>query len=166
MAYGAIDKSIPYMKREAGKALLGTYETQADAETKIRKSLEDFYTTQYPSWSKTKQLTSSIDAVVKIYKNNFFPEMKVSWKEYPENIGHYIFEGCFRCHDGKHQSREGKVISNDCNSCHKIISQGNPADPAALENSVDGLEFKHPDREVGETWKEMACTDCHTGGLD
>ena len=28
--------------------------------------------------------------------------------------------------------------------------------------NLDGLEFKHPDG--GEEWKEMNCSDCHTGG--
>ena len=166
LAYGVIDKSLPYIKREATKALIGKYETEAEAEIKIKKYLEDFYASKYPDWSKTNQLSQSIDSVIKIYKNNFFPEMKVNWREYPDNIGHFVFNGCFRCHDGKHKSNEGKVITNNCNSCHTIISQGNPADSTTMEESVKGLEFKHPGSDVGDTWKEMSCVDCHTGGSD
>ena len=39
-----------------------------------------------------------------IYARNVFPEMKVGWGTYPNNIGHEDFPGCFRCHDG-HTSR-------------------------------------------------------------
>ena len=69
--------------------------------------------------------TPAVAEVQKIYSQNFFPEMKVNWRAYPNNIGHTIFPGCYRCHDGKHKSAEGKVITHDCKACHTIISQGN-----------------------------------------
>ncbi len=49
--------------------------------------------------------------------------MKVNWKTHPNNIGHLYYQGCFRCHDGNHVSKDGKVISKDCNSCHTVIEQ-------------------------------------------
>ena len=49
--------------------------------------------------------------------------MKVNWKTHPNNIGHLYFQGCFRCHDGNHVSKDGKVISKDCNSCHTVLEQ-------------------------------------------
>ena len=45
----------------------------------------------------------------KIYQTNIFPEMKVDWRTHPDNIGHTLYPGCFRCHEGNHVSREGKV---------------------------------------------------------
>ncbi len=50
--------------------------------------------------------------------------MKVNWKTHPNNIGHFYFQGCFRCHDGNHVSKDGKVISKDCNSCHTLVGAG------------------------------------------
>jgi len=97
--------------------------------------------------------------LVEMYKNNLFPEMKVRWDTHPDNIGHLISDGCFRCHDGGHKSSEGKLISRDCKSCHTIVEQG-PA--GKTEKNLDGLEFAHPDG--GEEWKEMNCSDCHSGG--
>lgn len=38
-----------------------------------------------------------------------------------------------------------------------ILQQGTPPD---LEESAQGLEFKHPE-DIGGVWKEMSCTDCH-----
>ena len=87
--------------------------------------------------------------------------MGVSWKEYPENIGHMSSPGCFRCHDGKHESVDGKVISNACSTCHVFIAQG---PPGTMETSVDSFPFKHPDPETEGMWQEMSCNECHTGG--
>jgi zinc transporter ZupT len=36
------------------------------------------------------------------------------------HIGHMDFPGCFRCHDDSHKSRDGKTISQECDSCHKV----------------------------------------------
>ena len=57
-----------------------------------------------------------------IYLQNVFPEMKISWGTYPNNLGHMDFPGCFRCHDGNHTSSDGRVISNDCATCHDLLS--------------------------------------------
>ena len=59
----------------------------------------------------------------RIYSTTFFPYMRVNWKTHPNNIGHLYFPGCFRCHDGNHVSKDGKVISKDCNSCHTVLEQ-------------------------------------------
>ncbi len=163
MAYGAIDRTLPFIKKEAVKSLVGKYENRQEAEKGIRASLEGYYQKKYPQvWEQNRDsLNRSIETVQHIYRDNFFPEMKVSWKEYPDNIGHLMFPGCFRCHDGKHKSAEGRVISNECNICHNIVSQGKPE---AMESGVDGLPFHHPDEDTADAWKDMKCMDCHTGG--
>jgi len=97
--------------------------------------------------------------VIGIYRDNFFPGMKVLWKAYPNHIGHFTFRGCNRCHDGLHKNAKGEAISHQCSSCHDIISQG---PEGKTESSVNGLEFRHPGGS--DEWKEMACTDCHNGG--
>jgi hypothetical protein len=89
-----------------------------------------------------------------------FPEMKVSWKEYPDHIGHMITPGCFRCHNGDHQNEQGQSITRDCNSCHTIIAQGPGRDVTSV--NTGGLEFKHPE-DIDEEWKETRCNECHEG---
>jgi hypothetical protein len=84
--------------------------------------------------------------------------MKVSWKSYPDYLDHTYSQGCFRCHDGKHASSDGKVISNDCQTCHTILSQKG-AD-GKVQVSTRGLSFKHP-IDIGDSWKTMKCVDCH-----
>jgi hypothetical protein len=59
---------------------------------------------------------------------NIFPDMKVTWGTHLNNLGHEDSVGCFRCHDGSHTAKDGKVITNDCGACHTIIAvdESNP----------------------------------------
>ena len=68
-----------------------------------------------------------------IYARNVFPEMKVSWGVHPNHIGHEDFLGCFRCHDDNHKNADGRVISQDCETCHTILAQ-DEADPKVLSD--------------------------------
>lgn len=65
-------------------------------------------------------LEQAIAATQNIYRTNVFPAMKVGWGTYNNQIGHVTTQGCFRCHDANHKSRDGKVIGQDCESCHAI----------------------------------------------
>jgi cytochrome c2 len=72
-----------------------------------------------------------VDSIQKIYLRNVFPEMKIQWGTYPNNIGHEDFLGCFRCHDGEHKASDGRVITQDCDACHSILAQ-DEANPKIL----------------------------------
>ncbi len=96
------------------------------------------------------------------YNKNIFPEMKVRWSAYPNNIGHLEFMGCFRCHNDEHKTVKNKIISRDCNLCHVINAQGTPGKMYYAPINTH-LEFKHPGNEVTDEWKEMMCVECHTG---
>jgi len=101
--------------------------------------------------------------IQKAFSQNIFPEMKVRWDKYPINIGHIKSNGCFRCHDNKHVTESGKVISKDCNICHLINAQGSPGN--MVKTSIgEGLEFMHPGGDVAkEDWEESLCSECHKG---
>ena len=95
-----------------------------------------------------------------IYRENFFPEVKVDWRTYPDFVGHKNWNGCFRCHDGKHVAADGKVSikASDCRSCHLILAQGSGE---ALEQiNAKGHDFIHTDAP----YAEFSCVDCDTGG--
>ena len=93
-----------------------------------------------------------------IYSDNFFPEMKADWRAYPNNIGHKIWNGCFRCHDGKFVTSEGKQMkATDCNSCHLILAQGSDAEMEKL--NPKGYDFIH----IDAPYADFSCKDCHTG---
>ncbi len=90
---GLIDRSVPFVKRDAVLALTG------------KKPLE--------------QLPPGVKA---IYDRNIYPSMKISWGSYPNNLGHEQFPGCFRCHDESHKSDSGKAITQDCAACHELLA--------------------------------------------
>lgn len=160
MTLGRIDHTLPSIKSNAVYALTLTYSNETQALERIATYLAQYYAPdKYPSVQK--EVHAAITSVQGIYKDNFFPEMRASWKQYPDNIGHKDWPGCFRCHDDEHVTADGKntIKANDCNSCHTILAQG--TDTELQELTPAGQKFKHP----GGDEVQGSCNDCHTGGL-
>jgi len=124
MLDGSPSPDLPFVHKQGLQLLQATYRSQAEAGTKIVTGLDDFYRTKYPEVWNTQRGT--IDAagkrLVAIYDRNVFPDMKVTWGTYPNNIGHMAYPGCFRCHDGNHNTKDGKTLSNDCSLCHNLLA--------------------------------------------
>ncbi|MDT4895365.1 MAG: hypothetical protein QOH25_442 [Acidobacteriota bacterium] len=154
---GKLDATLPYLKRQAMEVLDKNYSTNDEALGSIASGLDGFYRANYADVYSQKgdSIKGAISEVQRIYQTYFFPEMKTNWRTHPNNIGHYYFQGCFRCHDGEHVSKTGKVISNDCNVCHTILDQTASLAPGA----VQGGEFRHP-VALGDLAK-LKCTVCH-----
>lgn len=152
MATGKIDRGLPYIKSNAVYALSRPYRTELEAQDGIAKFLEG----KYPNDARIRR---AIPVVQKIYAENFFPVMKTDWTAHPDNLGHRTWPGCFRCHDGKHKTENGKraIKAGDCNSCHVILAQGQDAELKKL--SAEGQEFKHPEDLYDPSFQ---CTDCHS----
>ena len=83
-----------------------------------------FYQQQYPALyaKRSQDVNQAAQAILAIYNRNVFPDLKVTWGTYPNNLGHTDFPGCFRCHDGSHASKDGKTITQDCNTCHEPLA--------------------------------------------
>jgi nitrate/TMAO reductase-like tetraheme cytochrome c subunit len=158
-----IDVSLPSVKQEAVTVLTAAYATTDAAMQGIAKGMEDFYETKYPDVAKTKQLEirNAVTETQAIFKRTTFPEMKLNWQTHPNNLGHYYFSGCFRCHDGQHVSADGRVISRDCNQCHTLLSQSEGATTAIATAAPQA--FQHP-VDIGDL-TQVNCADCHTGGV-
>jgi len=160
MSLNWVDPSIPNIKSVAVDALEASYQTKGNALDSIKLLINQFYQNNYPqiASSKKAQIDRAVVEIQKIYTRNYFPEMNVSWKKFPNHIGHMYSPGCFRCHDGKHKSKEGKILSRDCNVCHTILSQQFERDTLRL--SLSGVQYNHP-VDIGTAWKEENCSDCH-----
>ena len=162
MSLGWIDPALPNVKSISVQALEYPYTTKQVGLDSIRTVVESYYQANYPavaSGSKEK-IDRAVSELQKIYSRNYFPEMRVSWKKFNDNVGHLYYPGCFRCHDGKHVSDEGKTLSRDCNTCHTILAQ--QFEKGALRIALGGVDYKHP-VDIGDAWKEMNCSDCHNG---
>ena len=122
MTRGDIPKTLPFVHREAVNALKRSYPSAQSADEGISRQLRDFYRMQQPTvyTSRRQDVEKAVNAVVAVYKRNVFPAMNVQFGTYPNNIGHVDFPGCFRCHDDEHKSKDGKVIAQDCETCHAI----------------------------------------------
>jgi hypothetical protein len=152
MALGRIDPTLPWIKTNAMFVLTQSYKTDEEASNAIAQALSS----RYPNDAR---VPNTIASVQQIYEDNFFPEMKANWSSYPDNVGHMIWPGCFRCHDGQHKTEDRKITikANDCNTCHTILAQGAGAELDQLAPA--GQPFKHPGGDY-----DGSCTDCHNGG--
>ena len=154
LSTGRLDPKTPWLKSKAVTALVQPYNTKAEADEGISKSLHE----AYPDPAQAEPIIKEVKA---IYHQNFFPEMKTDWRSHPDFVGHKNWNGCFRCHDGKHIAGDGKkaIAASDCKACHLILAQGNGE--ALNEVNFQGHEFIH----IDSPYSDFSCTDCHTGGL-
>jgi hypothetical protein len=154
MAVGRIDPSVPWVKSNAVAMLIQEYPSEEVAMQKIAAGLSE-------QLAGKSQLPTIISEVQRIYRANFFPEMKADWRAYPDNLNHKDGAGCFRCHDGLHKTADGKgkIQASDCNSCHTILAQGSGEQLSQLNSK--GHSFFHLDA-VNE---DFNCNSCHTGAF-
>ncbi len=121
IAMGLIDRSLPFIKREALAALTAGYAGQDQAMNAIANRLHGFYKRHYPEVARTR--TEAIDKAVstlqETYRRNIHHQMKITWGTYPSLMGH---EGCFRCHNPALTDVDGNEISSDCTMCHSILA--------------------------------------------
>jgi hypothetical protein len=127
---GRISAELPFVKKKGLELLKAEYPSQAAAGEQIAAGLTEFYKKERPqAYANHRPLVeSAAQQLVAIYKRNVFPEMKVFWGTYPNNIGHEDFLGCFRCHDENHKAADGRTITQDCNACHTVLAmeESNP----------------------------------------
>ncbi|MEO8520695.1 MAG: cytochrome C [Acidobacteriota bacterium] len=122
IARGEIGRTLPFVRREAVKALKASYTSEDAALTAIAQSVREFYQTQ-PAPAETDRgpsLDRAVLALQNIYRRSVFPDMQVSFGTYANNIGHVDSPGCFRCHDDEHVSKDGRNIGQDCETCHAL----------------------------------------------
>lgn len=119
-----------------------------------------------------KAAAPSVKAVKDYATKTTFPQMKIDWSTYPNNVGHKDFPGCFRCHDGRHVTDdttvppERKIIRLHCNICHTI-----PATATGTETppSVVVVKPAQPPSHLAATWMadhrlqatSPECRTCH-----
>jgi nitrate/TMAO reductase-like tetraheme cytochrome c subunit len=134
LALGDIPVTLPYIKKKSVELLKANYATRTEAAANLPTGLVSFYQQNYPGLyaNRSQDIRAAGGAVLAIYNRNVFPELKVSWGTYQNNLGHTDFPGCFRCHDGSHKSGEGKTITQDCNSCHEPLAM-DEASPEILK---------------------------------
>jgi hypothetical protein len=120
------------VKQESVELLKASYASDDEAAQKIPAALSTFYRQKYPD-AAAKQgaaIQAAGRTLATIYQSNVFPDLKVTWGTYPNNLGHTDDPGCFRCHDASHMTSDNKTITQDCNACHQ---------PVAMDETSPGI---------------------------
>ncbi len=140
---GRLDRSLPYIKREAVKLLGGDGEGKSPdllaaefAQPTWFDQLAGFYHDNYPELATSKHdaIRNAIDELKKISREILYPDMSTGWLTYPDNLSHRLPEGlaatgsqdnpgCFRCHGTLVRSvtgerLEGTMGGDSCLACH------------------------------------------------
>jgi len=130
---GTIPRELPFIKRQALAAVTASYPSSEAAQAGIAEALTSWYQANQTELVKQKPqlLALAIAGTQDAYAQNVFPEMNIGWGTYVNHVGHGPdFDiGCFRCHDDRHTSTDGRTISGDCNTCHTLLAteEANPA---------------------------------------
>ena len=124
LARGLLSTSLPYLKKKSVEVLKASYASSEEAALKIPAAIDEYYKEAHPDVYRERKadIEGAGRAVASLYARNVFPDLKVTWGTYPDNIGHEAFPGCFRCHDEDHATPEGKTITQDCGACHEMVA--------------------------------------------
>lgn len=125
MAAGFIPATLPFIKKKSVEVLRTEYTSTEDATAKIPAAIDRYYRQTYADVyaKRTFEITRAGKALTDIYNRNVFPDLKVTWGTYPNNLGHTDYPGCFRCHDQEHTAAAGGAsITQDCTVCHQAVA--------------------------------------------
>jgi len=145
MSAGALPATLPFLRKKSVEILKAEYKTGEEAAARIPEAVRSFYRTSLAGVARTRsaEVEKAAAELVSLYSRNVFPELKVTWGTYPNNLGHTDFPGCFRCHDEAHMSADQKTITQDCAACHDVLAADEPA-PEILKTLglMDGMESR------------------------
>mgnify|MGYP006278021989 CR=1 FL=1 len=127
LALGRIDGSLPFIKRQALRAITASYPDSVAAMEGIANELHGFYR-RYDGGAGGREVAidQAIDELRNIYNRNIHHEMKITWGTYPSHIGHRGTAGCFRCHNSDLVADDGSHIRDGCTLCHSIVAMESP----------------------------------------
>jgi nitrate/TMAO reductase-like tetraheme cytochrome c subunit/mono/diheme cytochrome c family protein len=175
LAYGFLDKTIPDIRAKGIEVLSVPYTSQQEGLNGIA-GLDNYYRANYPEYytQNSYAIQVAIVNIQNIYTSSVNLDQKSDWNTHPNNVGHYYFAGCFRCHNGSHMDSNQQAIRLECNLCHTIPEVAGPSDFVADVEIPRGPE---PESHINSNWIAMhnqvfddTCNNCHTtnnpGGTD
>jgi hypothetical protein len=124
IARGEIPVGFPFIKKTAIELLKASYSSDDEATHRIPDGLAAYYQGKYPALAskRTADIQAAGQALLAIYRHNVFPDLKITWGTYSNNLGHVDDPGCFRCHDDSHATPDKKTITQDCMTCHQSLA--------------------------------------------
>jgi nitrate/TMAO reductase-like tetraheme cytochrome c subunit len=166
---GKISRSLPSIKARA-IAIIEKAAPVTGGEAERRTKFEELIATSAPKDLKpelAKAEKSFEEEMKRILLLTSFSAERLTWRTFPDNIGHNDFAGCFRCHDGKHLDENGQAIRLQCTLCHALPQVVRDDGARSVVSTVSpGLtpppshgepNFMHDHR----TKVDDTCTMCH-----
>jgi len=126
MSKGLVPPSLPFIHKQGIEILKQPWRTKDEGIEGIPAAVASFYKQNYPA-APAGDVKRAGEALATVWSRNVYPELRIQWGTYPNNLGHVDFPGCFRCHDGSHTSKAGDSISQDCEACHHVLAVQEPS---------------------------------------
>lgn len=123
MASGRIDRSLPNAKARAVALINAAADLSGPLEERaatIDKLVADNRAAAAVPADKAEASAKFDKAMAAILLRSTFSAKGVTWKSFPNHVGHRDTPGCFRCHDGKHFNAKGEAIRLQCTLCHAL----------------------------------------------
>ena len=99
LASGTLPASLPFRRRMPWNCYLQAIQTKTPRRGTFRRSWTNSPNRNIlrsPARTLLRLLPGATLAA--LYQQNVFPDLKVTWGTYPNNLGHTDAQGCFRCH--------------------------------------------------------------------
>ena len=106
IASGSVSADLPFVRREAVRLLSASHAT-ADEGAGGHRPRAAQPSTRRTDAAAIRRSRAAVTALQSVYRRNVFPDMKVTFGTYPDNLGHMSSSGCFRCHDESHVAKDG-----------------------------------------------------------
>jgi hypothetical protein len=167
---GQIDRSLPSVKARA----VAMIESAGDLSGGLddRAARVDQIIADNAAKAKTKPDLAAKEqqfqkTMKEILLRTSFSEKGLTWKSFPNHVGHKDFAGCFRCHDGKHFNEKGEAIRLQCTLCHNLpqvtLESGKSTVASTVAPGMTQPDF-HSDPNFmhdHRTKVDQSCAMCH-----
>ena len=112
---GEISTKVPFVRSEMVDALGEERPAGVDGSQAIVERLTKVFGVATP------EARQAVQVAERLYRENVFPRMKITWGTYRNQLFHVDDTGCFRCHDDTHTVKGDteKKVRQDCDLCHK-----------------------------------------------
>lgn len=128
LATGVLDPALPEIKARAVKLLEQRFQDAGEAREIVLRAW-DQYEKDFPNEKAANAeafeqarayLEERQNQMAMLMLRNQFLAADISWRSFPDQLGHRHSPGCFRCHNGRFSSADGQQITAQCTACHSI----------------------------------------------
>jgi hypothetical protein len=170
---GRIDRSLPSIKARSDAIIqkaAGIGGPDKERAEKFAQLIAAAAPKDGPPANKAAEKKFADEMQQILMLTSFSGEVKgkaLTWQDFPNNVGHKDFPGCFRCHDGKHMNDKGEAVRLQCTLCHALPQVSIDGTQKTVPSTVaPGLE--PPGSHNAPNWMhdhrssvDNSCAMCH-----